>query len=186
MFLFMIFGLISWTNADDIRDFEIESMSLYDSALNYFSKSKIKNSEEDYYKDKKYTTASISSPEFETYQQVQITYKYNDKKFILLDINGIVDKNYQECLKEIKKISKDFTNLFPNTNKSELATFSHWQDISGESEVTDVIWRFDNGDVIVLACYNWNTAFGKKNRYVDELRIAIGSKEFDDYLISLN
>ncbi len=108
MFLFMIFGLISWTNADDIRDFEIESMSLYDSALNYFSKSKIKNSEEDYYKDKKYTTATISSPEFETYQQVQITYKYNDKKFILLDINGIVDKNYQECLKEIKKNIKRF------------------------------------------------------------------------------
>ena len=184
--LILFFTFQTWAKADDIRDFEIENMSLYDSALNYFSKKKIKNSEEDYYKEKKYTTATITSPKFKTYQQVQITYKYNDKKFILLDINGIVDKNYQECLEEIKKISKDFTNLFPNTIKSDLATFPHWQDKSGKSKVTDVIWKFDNGDVIVLACYNWNTPFGKKKRYVDELRIAIGSKEFDDYLISLN
>ena len=76
--------------------------------------------------------------------------------------------------------------MFPNTIKSDLATFPHWQDKSGKSKVTDVIWKFDNGDVIVLACYNWNTPFGKKKRYVDELRIAIGSKEFDEYLISLN
>ena len=184
--LILFFTFQTWAKADDIRDFEIENMSLYDSALNYYTKKKIKNSEEDYYEDKKYTTATITSPEFKTYQQVQITYKYNDKKFILLDINGIVDKNYQECLEEIKKISKDFTNLFPNTIKSDLATFPHWQDKSGKSKVTDVIWKFDNGDVIVLACYNWNTPFGKKKRYVDELRIAIGSKEFDEYLISLN
>ena len=48
--------------------------------------------------------------------------------------------------------------------KSDLETFSHWQDESGKSKVTDVIWKFDNGDVIVLACYNWDTAFGKKKK----------------------
>ena len=76
--------------------------------------------------------------------------------------------------------------MFPNTKKSDLYTFPHWQDESGESKVSDMIWRFSNGDLIVLACYNWKSAFGKKNGYVDELRISIGSKEFDDYLISLN
>ncbi len=184
--LIIMFGIQSWTKADDIRTFQIEGMSLYDSALDYFSKSKIKNSEEDYYKDKKYTTATIESSKFEVYELVQITYKSKDNKFILLDINGIVDKNYQECLKEIKAIAKDFENMFPDTEKFDLNTFPHWQDKSGESKVSDMLWRFSNGDVIVLACYNWDTAFGKKKRYVDELRIAIGSKEFDDYLISLN
>ena len=28
----------SWTNADDIRDFEIEGISIGDSALDYFTK----------------------------------------------------------------------------------------------------------------------------------------------------
>ena len=184
--LILAFIFQSWSYADDIRDFQIEGMSLYDSALDYFSKSKIKNSEEDYYEDKKYTTATITSSKFEVYQQVQITYKSNDNKFVLIDINGIIDKNYQDCLKEIEIIAKDFEKMFPNTKKSDLYTFPHWQDKSEESKVSDMLWTFSNGDLIVLACYNWNSAFGKKNRYVDELRISIGSKEFDDYLISLN
>jgi len=76
--------------------------------------------------------------------------------------------------------------MFPNTKKGDSITYPHWSDKSGESKITDMLWRFKNGDLIVLACYNWDTTYGKKNRYVDELRIAIGSKEFDNYLISLN
>ena len=178
--------LTNLSQADDIRDFQIEGMSLYDSALDYFSKSKITASEADYYPNKKYTTATINSSKFKKYQDVQISYKTNDTKFILLDINGIVDKNYKECLKEIKSIAKDFDDMFSNTRKRDLETYSHWQDKSGESKISDMLWKFSNGDLIVLACYNWNTKFGKKNKFVDELRITIGSKEFDAFLISLN
>ena len=165
--LILTFIFQSYSSADEIRDFQIEGMSLYDSALDYFSKSKIKNSVEDYYEDKKYTTSTITSSKFEIYQQVQITYKSNDNNFVLIDINGIIDKNYQDCLKEIEIIAKDFEKMFPNSKKSDLYTFSHWQDKSGESKVSDMLWTFSNGDLIILACYNWNTAFGKKNGYAD-------------------
>ena len=40
--LVLIFSLQSWAKADDIRDFEIEGMSVGDSLLNYFSKEQIK------------------------------------------------------------------------------------------------------------------------------------------------
>ena len=161
-FLILIFSLQFLAKADDIRDFEIEGMSLYESALNHFSKSFIKNNEEDYYKDNKYKTATISSNKFEIYQQVQITYKSNDQTFTLIDINGIVDKNYKDCLNEIKIIAKDFNEMFPNTKKEDLYTYPHWQDKSGKSVVSDMLWRFKNGDLIVLACYNWDTPYGKK------------------------
>ena len=36
-----IFGVQSWTQADDIRDFEIEGFSIGDSLLDHFSKQKI-------------------------------------------------------------------------------------------------------------------------------------------------
>ena len=184
--IILIFSFQSLTKADDIRDFQIEGMSLYKSALDYFSKSEIKKAGQISYKDKKYITSNMKSSNFETYQVVQISYKSDDKKLILLDICGIVDKDYQKCLKEIKSIEKDFELMFPNTKKFDLETYSHWQDKSGESKISDIIWKFDNGDVIVLACYNWNTAYGKKKRYNDELRIAIGSKEFDSFLVGLN
>ena len=37
--LVLIFSLQSWTKADDIRDFEIEGMSIGESALNFFKES---------------------------------------------------------------------------------------------------------------------------------------------------
>ena len=40
--LFLIFSLQSWTKADDIRDFEIEGMSIGDSLLNYINEKEIK------------------------------------------------------------------------------------------------------------------------------------------------
>mgnify|MGYP001441363569 CR=1 FL=1 len=182
--LFLIFNLHSLSKADDIKDFEIEGMTLYQSALEYFSKSKIKNSEEDYYNNKKYTTATISSPEFTVYQDVQISYKTNDKNFVLLDISGIVDKEYNSCLKEIKTISEDFDKMFPDAKYERLYEYSHSNDKSGESKISDMFWKFDDGDLILLACYNWNTKYGKKKGYADELRVTISSKEFDDFLLS--
>jgi len=182
--LILIFTLQSFTKADDVRDFEIEGMSLYDDALEYFSKKKIIKNEEDYYKSKKYTTATIASSSFKKYQDVQISYKTKDKNYKLLDISGIVDMSYKRCLKEIKSISRDFNKMFSNTKHEKLYEFSHSSDKSGESKISDMFWKFSNGDKILLACYNWNTKYGKKKGYVDELRVTISSKEFDKFLIN--
>ena len=47
-----------------------------------------------------------------------------------------------------------------------------------------MFWEFNNGDKILLACYNWNTPYGKKKGYVDEMRVTISSKEFDTFLLN--
>ena len=41
--LVLIFSLQSWTKADDIKDFEIEGISIGDSLLDYFSEEEINN-----------------------------------------------------------------------------------------------------------------------------------------------
>ena len=43
--------LITPSQADDIRDFQIEGMSVGDSLLDYFSKSEIKKGKKNYFKD---------------------------------------------------------------------------------------------------------------------------------------
>ena len=40
--LILIFSLQSWTKADDIRDFEIEGISIGDSLLDFYSEKEIK------------------------------------------------------------------------------------------------------------------------------------------------
>ena len=51
--IILIFGLQSWTKADDIRDFQIEGMSIGDSLIDYYNKDEIRNSELPYFSKKR-------------------------------------------------------------------------------------------------------------------------------------
>ena len=78
----IILNLQSWTKADDIRDFEIEGMSIGDSLLDYFSEEEIKKAEENStaYKDNRYIVI-FSNKSSEKYDYVQVTYNPKDKNF---------------------------------------------------------------------------------------------------------
>ena len=83
LYLFLIlFTLQTPSQADDIRDFEIEGISIGDSALDYFSEDEIKNATKNQYPNsKKYTVRLFHNlPKFEVYDGIQVTYKTNDKK----------------------------------------------------------------------------------------------------------
>ena len=61
--------------------------------------------------------------------------------------------------------------------------YSHPADKSGETKVTDIIWNFSSGDLILAQCYNWKTKYGSKHGFVDGLKISISTKEFDYFLL---
>ena len=56
LILFLTFSFQSFTNAEDIRNFQIEGMSVGDSLLDYMTKNEIKKAEENssLYPDEKY------------------------------------------------------------------------------------------------------------------------------------
>ena len=49
LILIFLFSLQPWTKAADISEFEIEGMSLGDSALNYFNEKELTNKDDVYY-----------------------------------------------------------------------------------------------------------------------------------------
>ena len=178
--LIFVFNFQSLAKAESISEFEIEGISVGDSALKHFSKKVLdKNLLKDYKSDK-YQTTSITLNADNDYEVIQLSYLKNDKKKTVVDINGIVDLKYSECLKRIKKLEKDFDNMFSNFEKLTMDTYPHAVDKSGESKITDIVWQFNNGDVAILACYKWNPNYAIG--YPDEFRVAIGTKEFDDFL----
>tara|TARA_B100000941_G_C28293116_1_gene442554 strand:- start:46 stop:624 length:579 start_codon:yes stop_codon:yes gene_type:complete len=176
--------IINPSKAENITEFQIEGISLYDSALNHFSKTKIENSPKVTYRDKSYTTAAIRSSKFKTYQSIQITYKTNDKKFIIKDIAGDKYIDYKKCMEELKKINSEFDKLFPDAKKDKLETYTHPIDKTRKSKISDIYWNFENGDLIVLSCYDWSSQIKKQKKWEDQLRIAIGSKEVHDFFSS--
>ena len=76
----LTFSFHTLTKADDIRDFQIEGMSVGDSLLDYMSIEKIKDSKRNYFKDKRkyYVVARVDN--LENYEVVDLYLKTGDKK----------------------------------------------------------------------------------------------------------
>ena len=66
-------NLQSLTKADDIRDFEIEGMSIGDSALDYFNNNELKKATDESAKDRKYIVKSFFNKEWILYEAIQIS-----------------------------------------------------------------------------------------------------------------
>ena len=96
--LVLIFSLQSWTKADDIRDFQIEGMSIGDSALDYFTKEEIENKKNSYadkgyiYPSNEYYAITFNNlAKFEKYQDVQFNFKDGDENYKIYNLMGIIN-----------------------------------------------------------------------------------------------
>ena len=181
--LILIFTFQSWTQAEDIKDFEIEGISLYDSALLHFTESELKANIANYYTSDKYFTSAIFKT-FKDYDYLQLSFKKNDSKYIIQDLSGSKTLSYSKCLNKLKDIKKQISSLYENSSKiiNREIKYNHPIDKSGETKITDVYWSFNDGDVIVIQCYNWQSKYGKKRNYEDELKIAISNKDINTWL----
>ena len=182
--LILIFGFQSLTKADDIKEFELEGISLYESALNHFTVNELQKDTVNNYTSNKYTTSNIYDG-LDMYDYIQISYKTNDRKYIIQDISAAKNIKYEECISQLDQVESDISSIYENSSKISndgKSTYDHPVDKSGQSKVTDIAWYFDTGDVIVAQCYNWQSEFGKKNNFKDSLTIAISNKDIDRWL----
>ncbi len=181
--IILILSIQSWTKADDIREFEIEGITLYESALSHFSISVLVKDTVKDYTSNKYTTSNIYDG-LEMYDYIQISYKTNDSKYIIQDISAAKNIKYDECLNQLDQVESDISSMYENSSKISndgKLTYDHPVDKSGQSKITDIAWYFDDGHVIVAQCYNWNSKFGKKKGFKDSLTIAISNKDIDKW-----
>tara|TARA_Y100000590_G_C15549346_1_gene950281 strand:- start:14 stop:604 length:591 start_codon:yes stop_codon:yes gene_type:complete len=184
--LFLIFIFQSYVNADDIRDFQIEGMSIGDSALKYFSKNQIiKNSRDDHYTNNKYTPVQNDYFDFfKTYDAVDFNFLTNDNKFIIVSLSGVIiyeNKPIENCYAKMKEIIGVLDTEFYNLEKTDIKTSIHPspKNKSGESTYTHVYYNFNNGDSISVTCYDYSKEHGSQ----DHLNLNLQTKEFGDWLI---
>ena len=184
--LILIFSFQSWTKADDIRDFEIEGMSLGDSALDFFTESHIKKNSMSYFKNNKYTPVQNDQLLFfNTYDAVDFVFKTNDKKYIIQSLSGVLfyDLNVKDCYIKMDEIIDAMDVIFSNQKKYHKRTYKHGNKIlnkSGKSIVTDVEYEFKNGDSVSVACYDYSIEHGSQ----DHLSVGIDKKAYSDFLIN--
>ena len=167
--LLLIFSLQSWTKADDIKDFEIEGISIGDSVLKYFSLNEIEQNKWDYYSNKEYTPLQFDNPSFaKIYDGIDIQYKTNDKDYKIEGLAGIIfyrdKKKIKDCYKKMNGIIVDVRSIFSNLHEHKKKTSVHTGvDDGGKSKVTSVYFEFENGDAIGIQCYNYSKEAGDLN-----------------------
>ena len=174
----------SLTKADDISDFEIEGISVGDSALNFFSENEIKNHKWDYYKDKKFTPVQMTGFSFyETYDAVDFDYKTGDKKYEIYSLSGVLkynDKNINDCYKKMDEIDLELQSVFSNFTRLDKKTSKHSYDPTGESTFTDIYYESKDG-TITITCYDFSTNL-EKNGSGDYLSVMIALNEWVDFM----
>ena len=190
LILVLTLSFQSVAKSDDIRDFEIEGMSIGDSLLDYKSQNEIKlgTSEKiyNYIKDKKFVQASFDTKlTSDTYEIVMIEYKKNDKNYTIYGLTGKIISSYRNdmkgCYKKQDKVFDELAKLFINQKIiSSGKIVSHPADKSGKSKVRLSSLKFSQGDYVLVACYDWH----KDMPYKSNFKINLFSEELNNWLIN--
>ena len=179
--LIIIFSFQSWTNADDIRDFQIEGMSIGDSLLDHYNFSEINKNIVNYYNDNEYTVTVLDS-ENSNYNFIQVHYRTEDKKLIIYSIDGLFEiKSIQKCITKKNKIAEQMTKLFPSTEK-ELN--SNAKMASGHGVLHGIKFYFLSGDFTEVTCYDYNKEVENERGWEDHGRVAIVNDKLNKWIIN--
>ena len=179
----IFFAFISLTKADDITEFEIEGMSIGDSALDFFTKEKILKNKYYAYELKDYFQ-SWSKIESEKYNNIQFSIKNNDNNFIIESIEaGIAPINFNECKEQKKIIEKEIVDLFPNL-VVDYGKEGNMYDNTGRVITTDIYMNkfWNTGGMIRIMCVDRSKKIEEERGWVDNLRVIVNSKEFNIFI----
>ena len=187
--LIIIFGIQSWTKADDISEFEIEGMSIGDSLLNYVNKTTINTSRIYEYNDDKFYTIDLILDKFKNYYAVQIHLKKNDQNFKIYGIGGAIKfgepgKYFPESIKQCKNqmtiIEKDIDKIFVDSDKQSAQAVGQG-DYDPEAVRDEIYYTLENGH-IYLQCVTWGKVTKEKDYLFDSLRLTMLSMEFYNWI----
>ena len=174
IFPFLIFQ--PFTKADDIRDFEIDGMSIGDSLLDHLSKKQIKKNEIDYYIDDEFIAVEIES-KLENFDGIQVHYKKNSN-YSIHSVDGVLMiENLSECIAKINEINNELKKIFKNADKGD---WNRQPMYSKMGYLHGSYYQLNSGDWAEVSCYEYTSA-----DYTNNGRVSIYTKEFDKWLTNV-
>ena len=173
----------SWSKADDIRDFQIEGISIGDSLLKKFSFNdiidKIKNQKQ-HYNNNEFLLISFSI-ESQQYDALRFHIKRNDKNYLVYHIGGYKFLNFNQCKNKKNKISDELSEVFGSTNRQDTKIKNHSYDKTGKSKTISNYFNLNSGRIRIM-CTDWSSTLTAEKNWQDNLQVNIYSKEFANWL----
>lgn len=161
--------------ADDIRDFEIEGMSIGDSLLNFYSVNEIEKMRTVIFKDYEKRVINIDNG---AYENVVVSYKKNDPEYIIKGLTGNLGfySGINECYLTMDSIQNEIGSLFSNLIKKD------WGILKLENPnqtYKPITYDFKNNDRIQISCWDFRVSKDEDNNR-DILKFSLYSSEFRD------
>ena len=191
-FLVIIFISICFltpSQADDIRDLQIEGISVGDSLLKFYSKKEIKNNyffEKELYKNQNEVNHILlhKEPYFKNYESVQIHFKKNDSRFVIIGIDGMINfpDNFNACKKKMREIASDLNKSF-NFHEKRATEGSHPADKTGKSKYSKVSFFLNptsRSSEIEIICYDNS----EELKFIDKLSVTFYGAKYQEFLIN--
>jgi len=180
LILILTLSFQSWSKADDIRNFQIEGMSIGDSLLDYMTLQEITKLKKFDYSGK-YKGIVIKNDNFNQYDDIQLSYK-NNSKYIIHSLAGRIHfvNKLSECLSLRKKIELDLSKVFINAVVKKYEKTKHEYDKTGKSLTYATWYNLEDQSTANIICYDWSKIIQKK--ISDKLMITIASGTFNRYL----
>ena len=191
LYLFLIlFTLQNPSWADDIRDFQIEGMSIGDSLLDYMTEAKIKTAEQNSTKmGKKFLIIYYyySPSGSKLYDYVTVAYKVNDKKYLIHGIAGnlVFDDNTKACEEKKKEIQNEIKDLFKGATIGNRKNIKHKADKSGKTKFSSFDITLKSGAWATIGCTDWSDEKTMQKGWKDHLDVSVNSAEYTKYLRKL-
>ena len=182
LILILIFNFQSWTKADDIKDFEIEGMSINKSALYFMTVDEIVNNTLPYFETKRkyYITGIVNN--LKLYDQVEIYLKSNDNKYYIKSIiAGIFIDELDQCLKQKKKIVNDLDKIFLDIKKIS-GSKKHEADPTGQSKHYIDQYNLGYPNHIRVECTQFSKEMINAGLAQNSLNVVVMTKEINDWV----
>ena len=180
---FIIFNLQSLTKADDIRDFQIEGISVGDNLLDYFSENEINKKGVFYYpKSKRIAGVRLDKNNYEQYESTQFT--FYPSSYIISSVTGIIDyrNNINGCKQKSNEIKKQLEKIFPSITPTT-EKIRHQYDKSGKSIAYITTFELNDGGSISIVCNDWAKGIYSQNiELIDSLNVSLRNSDYRKFL----
>ena len=172
--LILILTFQTPSQADDIRYFQIEGMSMGDSLLDYMTENEIEMNKMNYdaEQESKFYTISYTGKKT-TYEIIEITLKKNDKKYEIYTVRGgfFID-DFAECKDKKNKIVKEIKSLFKGADFYE-GKQKHYYYKDSTQHISQFTFKPPNheSDNIRVECMIWGKKTKKKYGFENNISV---------------
>jgi hypothetical protein len=184
--LILTLSFQSWSKADDIRDFEVEGVSVGQSLLDYIPSDEIESIKSKWqYPNDKFIIYKIGNViDLNKFDFLSVTVKKNDNRYIIKSVSGGIDyENLKNCFEIKNEIKILIENIFKPDDMEE-KEYKPNDDKTGKSIIYGTQYYlkpYPSVESITVNCAHMS----KESNVNRSLKLIVASEDYANFIINV-